>query len=634
MTCPIPCARTRAASGRFLRVALGILALSTGACQTVGGTAGDGPEVGPPAVVVAPGTISDADERAARELLDSARASFEANRHFEVVRITEEIVSGYPASGVSGEALHLNALAHFEVGQIDEAVAAAERYVGLAPPDDPISAELLLLQARVLRDVPAESVERLLRIGGIDDPVARAEAVDLARTASDSLDVETLEGLVAQARPDGALRPVVEARLAVSLLDDGMEADARLFARRALEAGVSGTEAAWAEAVLRGELPPERARVTTFQIGAVLPMTGPPALAEYAEGIREGIEVAVETVLGDEFTVSTVVRDDQGDPLAGAELVRELEESDSVAAIVGFLLDDVLVSAGQARLGGIPLVSPTARTATQAGEGVYSLEGAHPEAAEAVAEYAASRAFQRIAMLHPASPAAEAEADAFEARAEELGMRVVGRFEYEPGATFFEPQILGARDALRAEELASLSLAQDDTLHMEMLEPAALFMPVPPEDVEFLAPQVVHFGLDTLAIEVLGTSGWTDPQILPNIDTRLTDGVVATEPAGTDPSDEGPARFRRAYEEIFRRSLVSTAPAVGYDATLILLEALRRGRVEPDRLRSEMEELQEIHGATGIFSIEDGRIVRRTDVVRIEGGVTVRLMVDDPMDRR
>ncbi|MDX1495679.1 MAG: ABC transporter substrate-binding protein, partial [Longimicrobiales bacterium] len=260
----------------------------------------------------------------------------------------------------------------------------------------------------------------------------------------------------------------------------------------------------------------------------------------------------------------------------------------------------------------------------------YSLEEADPRAAESVAEYARSRAFQRIAMLYPNNPAARAEADAFEARAAELGMPVVGRFEYQPGATFFEPQIRGARNALRGQELAALNLAEDDTLHMEVLEPVALFMPLPPEDVEFLAPQVVHFGLDTLAIEVLGTSGWTDPQTLADVDARLTDGVVATAPAGTGPDAEGPRRFRQLYEQTYQRSLVSTAPAIGYDATLLLLEALRMGQVEPQRLRQEMERLQEIHGATGIFSIQDGRVLRRTDVVRLQDGRPVRIDLDDP----
>ncbi|NIR39359.1 MAG: ABC transporter substrate-binding protein, partial [Gemmatimonadetes bacterium] len=115
------------------------------------------------------------------------------------------------------------------------------------------------------------------------------------------------------------------------------------------------------------------------------------------ELIREGIEVAVATVPPEEFDVAVVVRDDAGDPVRGAEIVRELEESDSVVAVVGMLLEDVLLSAGQARSTPIPLVSPTARSGDGAGEAVYTLEGADPAAAESIAEYAASRAFQKIA---------------------------------------------------------------------------------------------------------------------------------------------------------------------------------------------------------------------------------------------
>ena len=51
---------------------------------------------------------------------------------------------------------------------------------------------------------------------------------------------------------------------------------------------------------------------------------------------------------------------------------------------------------------------------------MYSLEGPDPQAAASIARYAASRAFQRIAIVHPQTPAAEAEADAFEAVAAQL----------------------------------------------------------------------------------------------------------------------------------------------------------------------------------------------------------------------
>jgi hypothetical protein len=111
------------------------------------------------------------------------------------------------------------------------------------------------------------------------------------------------------------------------------------------------------------------------------------------------------------------------------------------------------------------------------------------------------------------------------------------------------------------------------------------------------------------------------------MEPRLTDGVVATASVASDEATAGRERFREAYETQFQRSLVGTAPAVGYDATLLLLEALRPGRVQPEQLEVSFEALSEIEGATGVFSIVDGRIVRRTELVRIQGRAPVPLEV-------
>lgn len=616
-----PGARTCAASGRLLWLVLLLFG-----CQTVGGPRAGDPDVGPAEVVVAPGAISASDEAEAARLLESARASFETRRFFEVLRTTDELLQSFPAARVSGEALRLSALAHLEVGEMAEADQAASQYLALLGPGDPRAAEMRLLQADALEADPAERLDRLLRIGENANPGEMAEARRRVRATADSLEVDTLEAVVEGVDVPGPLIPITEARLAVSLLEWDREADARRYARRAIDAGVVGEEREWAEGVLAGELPPGRERLTSFQVGVVLPTGGPPGLAEYAALIREGVEVAVATVLGEEYTVTVVERDDEGDPLLGAQAMQELEE-EGVVGVVGLLLEDVLVSAASARTSPLPIVSPTARRVSGAGEAVYSLGGPDPVSAAAMARYAAARAFQRVAMLYPSGAAAEEEADAFAAEAEALGIDIVGRFEYAAGATFFETQIIGARNVLRGDELEALAPTEDDTLHVELLEPVALFMPIPPEDVEVLAPQVVHFGLDTLAIEVLGTSGWTDPQTLEAVDTRLTTGVVATAPAGTGPEAEGRLRFQEAYEAHFQRTLVSPTPAVGYDAMLLLLQALRPGRVAPDQLRSTFDGLEEVHGATGIFSIVDGRIVRRTEVVRIEDGVPVPLEV-------
>ncbi|MDH3271500.1 MAG: ABC transporter substrate-binding protein [Gemmatimonadota bacterium] len=609
-------ARALVASGRFVWPALLVLG-----CQTVGGTGRPDSGRSAPTVVVEAGSTTAADEAAAARLLESAEGSFEARRFFEVLRTTEELLERFPSTESSGEALRLSAIAHLEVNQREEAEAAAARYRALLSPGDPRAGDMLLIEARAVEVRDPARMQRLLEIEAGSEPAGLEEAAALLRASADSLSIDELERVVTEAPAASSLRPIAEARLAVSLLERGREEDARLFARRSLDEGVGGTERSWVEGVLRGELPPGRGRVTTFDIGVVLPLTGPPAMAQYAESIREGIEVAVATVLDDDFTITVVAIDDEGDPEVGAATVSQMAE-EGVVGVVGLLLDDVLRVAGQGRPVPIPLISPTGRSVDEAGPGVYSLEGADVGAARSIAEYGAGRAFQRIAMLYPAgNPAARLEADAFEARAAELGMPVVGRFEYEPGAVFFESEILGARDALRREEIASLGLTEDDTLHVELLEPVALFMPLPPEDVEFVAPQVIHFGLDTLAIEILGTSGWTDPQALDAVDARLTTGVIATRAAGADPGAPGPTRFKEAYEEHFQRSLVSQAPAVGYDAALILLEALRQGRIDPEQLRAEVERLEAIEGATGIFSVRDGRIVRATEVVRIQDGV-------------
>ena len=154
-----------------------------------------------------------------------------------------------------------------------------------------------------------------------------------------------------------------------------------------------------------------------------------------------------------------------------------------------------------------------------------------------------------------------------------------------------------------------------------MLEPVALFLPVPPEDIEFVAPQVLHYGLDTLGIDILGTSGWTDSQILQKVNLRHTSGVVATAALGSAEDGLALRRFREAYEEHFERSLISAIPALGYDAALVLIEGLRRGANSPEGVLKTIESLTEIEGARGIYSVVDGKILRHIEVVYIDDGM-------------
>ena len=357
-----------------------------------------------------------------------------------------------------------------------------------------------------------------------------------------------------------------------------------------------------------------------LELAMLLPFGGPPGLAEFARLIAEGVEVAAVEMSEALLDVRITSVDDQGDPALTRVLVRELEDS-SIRGVVGFLEDTSLEIAGSARQIGIPLVSPTARSASRAGEGVYSLEGPDPVAAAEMARYASEFGYTRIAVLHSQSSESAQEADAFEEMSRSLGLPIVGRYAYQVGATFFGEEIIEAQNALRAAEIAALGLKEDDTLHVEMLEPVAVFLPIPPEDVEFIAPQIVHYGLDTLAIDILGTSGWTDPQVLETVDLRHTTGVVATSFVGRTEDRNTSIQFREAYERHFQRSLISGVPALGYDTVLLLIEGLKGGAESPEEIRIAIEGLHEIEGAAGIYSLVDGRILRRTEVVYIDEGI-------------
>jgi ABC-type branched-subunit amino acid transport system substrate-binding protein len=452
----------------------------------------------------------------------------------------------------------------------------------------------------------------------------------MARAATEALTPEELEAVLAEAPDDGVLAWVPQSIHAVNLLERGEAELAAALALTALERGATGLEREFAESVARGVLPEGRRLVRSFRIATVLPTGGPPALADFARQLAEGIELAVVTVLEEPYEVSLLRLDDQGDPLVGAQMMADLETA-GVVGVIGFLEEGALQAAGQARQRGVPIVSPTARSTEGAGEGVYALDGPDPQAATSIARYAASRGFQRVAILLPGSRHAFEEAYVFQQEAERLGIPVVGHFSYESGETFFETQILGARNALRAAEIAALGLGPYDTLRVELLEPVGLFLPIPPEDVEYLAPQIAHFALDTLGIELIGTSGWTDPRVLDLVQPRYTNGVVATAPVASTEGSPALQRFREAYEQHFQRSLVSTIPAVGYDAALLLLEALRPGRVAPPELRGSFSSLEGVEGATGTFAVVDGRVVRRTQVVRIQNRALTAIPVPEPV---
>jgi hypothetical protein len=232
--------------------------------------------------------------------------------------------------------------------------------------------------------------------------------------------------------------------------------------------------------------------------------------------------------------------------------------------------------------------------------GVFSLSGSDPSAGRALAELVLDRGVRDVVLLHAASPEMQEEARFF--REAYLGRGgVIRRILTYPAATTSFGSIL--------EEISDLA-------------PRGLVLLVSPGGTELqqLASQVTSYGVDQIPnLLRFGNEIWTSPGALQALEPRHLNGILAvSRTQGVGELGPGWQEFRREYEDHFRRTLRSSAPAFGFDAARLLLQAARRGGGVPARTLAELQEVRDYPGATGTLSVVDGRIERRYYPVRIE----------------
>ncbi len=515
-----------------------------------------------------------------------------------------EVESRFPTTRGSSRALLLRADAALALDEPGEALEAAERYLALAPTGDsqiPL-ARLVAAEARFDGGLGG-GVEALFRVSEAADGAVQERALRRARAVAGDLEDPSLRDLVAEAPTHGWLLPVFQVELASRRALVGDQAVGRELAERALALAPAETEAERARAVLGGEVVATGAVSGT--LGTLLSPSGPPTLRQLSEQLRDGVEVAL---LAPEFRggVRLLGEDDGGSPGQASGALGRLE-GNSPLGIVGPLTEPAMESALRGRSRDLPVISPTAPLLRTDFRGAYSLAGPDPEAPRALARLALDQGVREAVLLHPRDPTEEQEAQWFRQAFQDGGGRVTGTVTYVPGTT---------------------SLAQP-MREVLALRPRALVLLLPPEDVEIVAPQVAFFGVDDLeGLLLLGSPAFSSEGVLSSVPTRHTEGVLSVAPhvgEGYGPLWES---FVGAYEEHFRRTLRSPIPALGYDAARLLLEGARLGGGSaPEDVLTGLTRIQDFQGATGTFSVRDGRLVRRYVPVRIENRTRV------PLDR-
>lgn len=351
--------------------------------------------------------------------------------------------------------------------------------------------------------------------------------------------------------------------------------------------------------VPREEATPE-ARTEPARIGVVVPLSGAEELVRYGELVLEGVELAARERSDAAGTraIELDVVDDGGDPERAADAVRALESRGAVA-VIGPILPGVAEAAARARSDSrLVLIDPIG-PADPAAPNVFALNAPDVLGAEALARYAARLGWVRAAILYPRMGAHRRQAEAFAAALRAVGGRIVADMPYDAGTTTF------------ATHLRAIAAAA----------PQAVFVPAPERDVHQIAPQITYYGLAGAGVKVLGGEDWAAESVRDRVATRYLEGVVVATPLPPSSDEVAWGEFVARYEEARRRTLRHPFPALGYDAMALVLAAVDAGASSPAEVAEAIHRVRSLRAATGVLSIEQGRVVRRPFLMRYEQGI-------------
>jgi len=320
----------------------------------------------------------------------------------------------------------------------------------------------------------------------------------------------------------------------------------------------------------------------------------------------EGLEMAVDEVNGGGGVLGRQIRllreDDHGSVDEGRLVAQRLGNDPEVVAVIGHLQSFVSVPAAAIYdLSGVVMISPTATDPELTSQGyrrVFRATFTDKTVGKQMADFAAARGYGKVAIYYIRNSYGRGLANAFEERANELGVSIAARQSYDDSG---EATVLTFAPTLR--EWGKLDL-----------------------DAIFLAGEVPSA---TLFISAARNEGLTLPILggdAMNSRALLTAGPAAegtVVPSVFHPDEPRPEVHR--FAESFARKY-GAAPdagsALGYDAVHLIADAVRRAKsTAPDRIADALHATGGWKGVTGSFIFDEhGDIVNKTLVKMVVRG--------------
>lgn len=304
-----------------------------------------------------------------------------------------------------------------------------------------------------------------------------------------------------------------------------------------------------------------------IKIGAIQPISG--QVSAYGTQTRDAIQMAVDEINAaggvNGKKIKLIVEDDEANPEKTVNAFKKLATQDKVVGIVGALTSKCsLAITKEAQQRKIIMISPSSTNDAVTSAGEYIFRACYNDSfqGQVVAQFAIEnlKAKNAAILYDNTNDYSKGLRDNFKKKFEELGGKVAVEESYATGDKDFNAQLTKIKGT----------------------NPEVLFIPDYYSTVSLIAKQVKNQGINA---PMLGADGWDE------ITNNAGDEVIGSYYSNhysPDADDKDVKDFVSKYQEKYK-IVPNALAALGYDATYILVEAIKRaGSTDAAKVQAEM----------------------------------------------
>jgi ABC-type branched-subunit amino acid transport system substrate-binding protein/predicted negative regulator of RcsB-dependent stress response len=545
----------------------------------------------------------------------------------DAVSHLERLLTEFPDSEYADRARVLLGTAHMQAGNLDAALSA------LSPArqqdldlDTKRQALHLIGEVQAYKKDYSRAVQAWLEELGLSPEPQQAEVRDRLRTlVQDRMDRKALlqlrDAYPATFPGDMALMRLIEYH--TNRGEEHLaERNLRLFVERFPDHEYAQTAAEQLRTFK------SKVKASQYVIAVALPTSGRLGSfgLEALNGIRLALEKGKET-LG-LASVGLVVKDTGGleKGVLRAELSDLIGEYRPLAVVGPLLSRELQAAAALAEESETPFITPAATLPDvhRLSPYLFSTALTYQQQAKRLADYAMDRlGYRRFCTLYPDSPYGQELARFFGQEVRQRGGEMIAAESYAESDTDFAPQI----KRLKAEDLKHYGTAETTQTSKGATKinytPGfdAIFLPGSYSQIAMLAPQLLFYDVK---VPLLGSNAWNSPELL-RLAERTVEGGVFVSGLFPDSPDPGTREFVERYRRRFQANPTLFA-AQAYDATRLVLEAIKRGASSGKAVREHLTKLTDLPTLSGPAAFTPGGTLdRHVVLVQVKNGRFVQL---------